>query len=226
MMLLRHTSTVPALAAGAPERWPHPENAIRVLLAEQQTMVREALSALLRLEGDLEVVAEVMHGDEIVPAALATCPDVALLGLELSGDGLGVVPTLRAAAPTCRIIVLTTTGRAGHLRHAMDGGASGFLVKDAPMSELAMAIRRVMAGESVVDPLLALAALSAGRNPLTPRERDVLRLASRGAPVAEIAARLFLADGTVRNYVSLAIQKVGARNRIEAARIAEEKGWL
>lgn len=200
---------------------------IRVLLAEDQTMVRGALAALLRLEGDVEVVAEVARGDAVVPAAIEARPDVALLDIELpGGDGLAAALALRTALPSCRVVMLTTFGRVGYLRRAMDGGAVGFLVKDAPVTELAMAIRRVMAGERVVDPALALAALGAGANPLTPREREVLAIASEGGTVADIAARLYLSDGTVRNHLSTAIGKLGARNRIEAARIAEEKGWL
>lgn len=200
---------------------------IRVLLAEDQTMVRGALAALLRLEGDVEVVAEVARGDAVVPAALEARPDVALLDIELpGGDGLAAALALRTALPACRVVMLTTFGRVGYLRRAMDGGAVGFLVKDAPVTELAMAIRRVMAGERVVDPALALAALGAGANPLTPREREVLAIASAGGTVADIAARLHLSDGTVRNHLSTAIGKLDARNRIEAARIAEEKGWL
>lgn len=200
---------------------------IRVLLAEDQTMVRGALAALLRLEGDVAVVAEVARGDTVVPAALEARPDVALLDIELpGGDGLAAALALRTALPQCRVVMLTTFGRVGYLRRAMDGGAVGFLVKDAPVTELAMAIRRVMAGERVVDPALALAALGAGANPLTPREREVLAIASAGGTVADIAARLHLSDGTVRNHLSTAIGKLDARNRIEAARIAEEKGWL
>jgi len=190
-------------------------------------MIREALAALLRREGDLHVVAEVARGDDVVPAALAACPDVALLGLEIQGrEGLGPALALRSVLPACRVVVLATFGRVGHLREAMDGGAAGFVVTDAPASELAMAVRRVMAGERVVDPALALAALSAGRNPLTPREREVLRLAAEGATIADVASRLFLSVGTVRNHVSFAIRKLGARNRVEAARVAAEKGWL
>src|SRR5262245_29535121 len=200
---------------------------IRVLIAEDQAMVRGALVALLRLEGDIEVVAEVERGDDIVRVAQATTPDVALLDIELPGeDGLSAAQGLRAAVPSCRVLILTTFGRVGYLRRAMDGGAVGFLVKDAPASELAMAIRRAMRNERVVDPDLALSALSAGDNPLTPRERQVLAAATEGATVAEVAERLFLSEGTVRNHLSLAIQKLGARNRIQAARIAEDKGWL
>jgi two-component system response regulator DesR len=190
-------------------------------------MVRGALVALLRLEGDIEVVAEVERGDDIVRVAQATTPDVALLDIELPGDdGLTAAKALRSAAPSCRVLMLTTFGRVGYLRRAMDGGAVGFLVKDAPAAELATAIRRAMRNERVVDPNLALSALSAGDNPLTPRERQVLAAAAEGSTVAEVAERLFLAEGTVRNHLSVAIQKLGARNRIQAASIAEHKGWL
>jgi two-component system response regulator DesR len=200
---------------------------IRVLIAEDQAMVRGALVALLRLEGDIEVVAEVERGDDIVRVAQATTPDVALLDIELPGDdGLTAAKALRSAAPSCRVLMLTTFGRVGYLRRAMDGGAVGFLVKDAPAAELATAIRRAMRNERVVDPNLALSALSAGDNPLTPRERQVLAAAAEGSTVAEVAERLFLAEGTVRNHLSVAIQKLGARNRIQAASIAEHKGWL
>ena len=200
---------------------------IRVLLAEDQAMVRGALAALLRLEGDVEVVAEVARGDEIAAAARSSTPDVALLDIELPGrDGLTAAAELREAAPECRVVIVTTFGRAGYLRRAMDAGAVGFLLKDAPAGELASAIRRVMAGERVVDPGLALSALSEGRNPLTPREKQVLAAAIDGSTVAHLAERLFLSEGTIRNHLSVAIQKLGARNRIEAARLAEQKGWL
>ena len=200
---------------------------IRVLLAEDQAMVRGALAALLTLQGDIEVVAEVTRGDEVVPAAVKTQPDVALLDIEMPGeDGLTAAGELRAHLPACRVMILTTFGRPGYLRRAMENGAVGFLLKDAPASELAAAIRRVMAGERVVDPGLAVAALSEGGNPLSGRERDVLAAAVDGATIAEIANRLFLSEGTVRNHLSSAIQKLGVHNRTEAARLAEQKGWL
>jgi two-component system response regulator DesR len=200
---------------------------IRVLLAEDQAMVRDALVALLELEGDMEVVAEVSRGDAIVPVARSTRPDVALLDIELpGGDGLTAAAGLRDELPACRVLIVTTFGRAGYLRRAMDAGAVGFLLKDAPAGELASAIRRVMAGERVVDPALALSALSEGNNPLTPREKQVLAAAIDGATVADLAERLFLSEGTIRNHLSVAIQKLGARNRVEAARLAEQKGWL
>ena len=200
---------------------------IRVLLAEDQAMVRGALSALLSREQDIEVVAEVARGDEVVEAALKARPDIALLDIEMPGvSGLEAAHALRQTLPTCRSVILTTFGRSGYLRRAMESGAVGFLLKDAPASELAVALRRVMAGERVVDPDLALAALSDGSNPLTPRERDVLKASLFGASLAEIAARLVLSEGTVRNHLSTAMQKLDAQNRMEAARLAEQKGWL
>jgi two-component system response regulator DesR len=200
---------------------------IRVLLAEDQAMVRGALAALLALEGDIEIVAEVARGDAVVPAALEAKPDVALLDIEMPGmDGLAAAAALRAQMPACRVLILTTFGRPGYLRRAMESGVVGFLLKDAPATQLAAAIRRAMAGERVVDPELATAALSEGNNPLTERERDVLAAAARGASIADIASSLFLSEGTVRNYLSVAMQKLGAHNRVEAAHIAEQKGWL
>jgi two-component system, NarL family, response regulator DesR len=200
---------------------------IRVLLAEDQAMVRGALSALLSREQDIEVVAEVARGDAVVEAARLAHPDVALLDIEMpGGDGLAAAQALRKALPTCRIVILTTFGRSGYLQRAMESGAVGFLLKDAPASELAVALRRVMNGERVVDPDLALSALSSGNNPLTSREREVLSASLFGASLAEIAARLYLSEGTIRNHLSTAMQKLGAQNRMEAARLAEQKGWL
>jgi two-component system, NarL family, response regulator DesR len=200
---------------------------VRVLLAEDQAMVRGALAALLNLEEDIEIVAEASRGDEVVPAALQSEPDVALLDVEMpGGDGLDAAATLREELPSCRVIILTTFGRAGFLKRAMENGAAGFLLKDAPSTELAKAIHRVMQGERVVDPDLAAAALSAGDNPLTEREREVLAAAEGGATIEDVAARLYLSEGTVRNYLSAAIKKLGTRNRVEAARLAEKKGWL
>ncbi len=200
---------------------------IRVLLAEDQAMVRGALSALLSREQDIEVVAEVARGDAVVEAARLAHPDVALLDIEMpGGDGLSAAQALRKALPTCRIVILTTFGRSGYLQRAMESGAVGFLLKDAPASELAVALRRVMNGERVVDPDLALSALSSGNNPLTSREREVLSASLFGASLAEIAARLYLSEGTIRNHLSTAMQKLGAQNRMEAARLAEQKGWL
>lgn len=200
---------------------------IRVLLAEDQAMVRQALAALLRLEEDIEIVAQAARGDEALSAALETQPDVALLDIEMpGGGGLNAAQALHERLPACRIVILTTFGRSGYLRQAMESGAVGFLLKDAPAAELVNAIRRVMVGERVVDPDLALTALSEGDNPLTRREREVLKASLAGASIADIAARLYLSEGTVRNHLSIAIQKMGSRNRTEAARLAEQKGWL
>jgi two-component system response regulator DesR len=200
---------------------------IRVLIAEDQGMVRGALATLLGLEEDIDVVAQCARGDEVVAAALTERPDVALLDIEMPGmDGLEAAAQLHRAAPECVIIILTTFGRPGYLRRAMEAGATGFVVKDGPADQLAVSIRRAVAGERVIDTALAAAALSDGSNPLTPRERDVLHAASAGATIASIAKSLFLSQGTVRNYLSSAIQKTGARNRIEAVRAAEQHGWL
>jgi two-component system, NarL family, response regulator DesR len=200
---------------------------IRVLLAEDQAMVRGALKALLDLETDIEVVAEASRGDEVLTCARQTRPDVALLDIEMPGmDGLTAAAGLHAEQPGCRILILTTFGRPGYLKRAMASGAVGFLLKDSPASQLALAIRRVMAGARVVDPTLAVAALSEGDSPLSDREREVLGASAGGATIAELAARLFLSEGTVRNHLSAAMQKIGARNRMEAIRIAEDKGWL
>ena len=200
---------------------------IRVLLAEDQGMVRGALAALLGLEADIEVVAEVARGDEVLAAVLEQHPDVALLDIEMPGvSGLEVARILHDHLPECHVVILTTFGRSGYLRQAMESGAVGFLLKDAPSAELAVAVRRVVAGERVVDPELALTALSDGDNPLTPREREALRASLDGASITEIAARLVVSEGTIRNHLSIAIQKLGVHNRIEAARLAQQKGWL
>jgi two-component system response regulator DesR len=200
---------------------------MRVLLAEDQAMVRGALVALLELDPDVRVVAQVARGDEVLAAARTHRPDVALLDIEMPGlDGLAATAALTAALPGCRVVVLTTFGRSGYLRRAMENGAAGFLLKDAPSSELVGALRRVVAGERVVDPGLAAQALSDGDNPLTARERDVLRTAGDGAPVDDVARRLFLSPGTVRNHLSAAIRKTGTRTRIEAVLAAERRGWL
>jgi two-component system, NarL family, response regulator DesR len=200
---------------------------IRVLIAEDQSMVRGALRALLDLEDDIEVVAEVGRGDEVVAAVREHSPDVALLDIEMpGGDGIEAARELSAAVPTCRAVIPTTFGRPGFLRRAMEVGAAGFLVKDAPVAELARGLRAVVAGERVIDRDLAAAALAIGATPLSAREADVLRASRDGATVADIAGRLFLTEGTVRNYLSSAIGKTGARTRVEAARLAEEKGWL
>ncbi|TMF30888.1 MAG: response regulator transcription factor [Chloroflexi bacterium] len=200
---------------------------IRVLIAEDQGMVRGALKALLAMEGDIEIVAETDRADEVLPLASRTKPDVALLDIEMpGGDGITAAGQLRSELPSCRTLILTTFGRPGFLRRAMESGASGFMLKDAPAHELALAIRRTMAGERVIDPGLAAAALSSGISPLSEREREVLVAGQDGATIAEIAKALFLSEGTVRNYLSSAIQKLEVNNRTEAARVAEDQGWL
>ncbi|MCL3998702.1 response regulator transcription factor [Streptomyces lavenduligriseus] len=200
---------------------------VRVLLAEDQGMMRGALALLLGMEEDIEVVAQLGSGDGIVDAVLARSADVALLDIELPGmSGLDAAADLRTRAPGCRVLILTTFGRPGYLRRAMEAGAAGFLVKDGPVEELAAAIRRVLAGETVVDPVLAAAALSAGPSPLTPRECEVPKASVDGATVADVAARLHLSESTVRNYLSSAIGKTGTRNRAEAVREARQQGWL
>ena len=200
---------------------------IRVLLAEDQAMMRGALAVLLDLEDDLEVVAQVGSGTEIVPAALARTPDVALLDIELPGrSGLDAAADLAEQLPGCRVVMVTTFGRPGYLQRAMAAGALGFLVKDGPIEGLADAIRRVAAGETVVDPQLAGQALRTVLSPLTARERDVLAAAEDGATVTDIAAELHLSASTVRNYLSDAIGKTGTRNKTEAALLARRNGWL
>ncbi|MGD0556229.1 MAG: response regulator transcription factor [Streptosporangiaceae bacterium] len=198
---------------------------IRVLLAEDQAMIREALAALLSFEEDIEVVAQVGSGDEVLAAALETRPDIALLDIEMPGkDGLEAAADLKGT--DTKVIILTTFGRPGFLRRAMESGVSGFLVKDSPADKLAATIRKVLAGQKVIDPDLAAAALAEGDSPLTQRERDVLNASKNGATIAEIASSLYLSEGTVRNYLSSCIQKTSARNRAEALRIAEQHGWL
>ena len=200
---------------------------IRLLLADDQALVRGALAALLALERDLEVVSEVGSGDEVVAAAAEHRPDVALLDVEMPGmDGIEATQALKRAHPGTRVLIVTTFGRPGYLRRAMQAGADGFVVKDTPARQLADAVRRVHAGLRVVDPLLAADSLTAGDSPLTARESDVLRAARRGASVASIAAGLHLSEGTVRNHLSSSIGKTGATNRTEAVRIADENGWL
>ncbi|MEO3769593.1 response regulator transcription factor [Micromonospora sp. B9E7] len=200
---------------------------IRLLLADDQALVRGALAALLSLEPDLTVVAEVGRGDEVVPEALRSAPDVALLDVEMPGlDGIAATTALRAALPTCRVLVVTTFGRPGYLRRAMEAGASGFVVKDTPARQLADAVRRVHAGLRVVDPTLAAETLATGVSPLTERETEVLRTARGGGTVADLAGALHLSEGTVRNHLSAAIGKTGARNRADAIRVAEQNGWL
>ncbi|MEV5322596.1 DNA-binding response regulator [Nonomuraea fastidiosa] len=196
---------------------------IRVLLADDQHLVREALAALLGLEPGIEVVGQVSRGDEVAEAVERCRPDVVLLDIEMPGlDGL----TAAAGLTGVKVIILTTFGRPGYLRRAKDAGVAGYVLKDARAGELADAVRRVHAGGQVFDRGLSAASLSIGANPLTSRERDVLRAAAEGGTIADIARRLFLSDGTVRNYLSSAIGKLGARNRAEAARAAEARGWL
>jgi two-component system response regulator DesR len=200
---------------------------IRVLMAEDQQRVRGALATLLGLEPDIEVVAQVARGDEVLDAARAARPDVGLLDIEMPGaSGLDAAQALTAEMPQCKILILTTFGRPGYLRRAMEDGAAGFLLKDAPASELAAAIRRALAGERIVDPGLAAAALSQGECPLTPREHEVLAGSRNYATVAELAQALYLSHGTVRNHLSSVMRKLDARNRAEAVRIAEDNGWL
>ncbi|OIJ90469.1 response regulator transcription factor [Streptomyces monashensis] len=200
---------------------------IRVLLAEDMNMVRGALVALLNLEHDIEVVCEVDNGDDIVPQALAHKPQVAVIDIDLPGvDGLTAAVQLHERMPGCRILILTSMGRPGTLLRAISAQVNGYLLKDAPPSELASAVRRVAAGQRVVDPQLALAAWGGQESPLTDRETEVLRLAARGAEPSEIAAQLHLSTGTVRNYLTNITTKLNARNRVDAVLIAQESGWL
>lgn len=200
---------------------------IRVILAEDQAMVRGALASLLGLEPDIEVVGEAADGEAAVAVAVQELPDIALLDIEMPVmDGLSASAKITSQVPGCRVMILTTFGRPGYLRTAMEAGAVAFLVKDSPARELAAAIRRVHAGERVIDPGLAAAALSAGPNPLSARERDVLAAAVDGSTIGDIARHLHLSEGTVRNYLSSAIQKTHARNRIEAVQRAKSQGWL
>jgi len=200
---------------------------IRLLLADDQALVRGALAALLDMETDLTVVAQVGRGDEVLHAARETAADVALLDVEMPGmDGISAAAELRARYPACRSLIVTTFGRPGYVRHALDAGASGFVVKDTPAEQLADAVRRVHRGLRVVDPDLAVESLTVGANPLTERERAVLVVAATGGTVADIARETFLSEGTVRNYLSAAMGKTGGRTRAEAARLAQENGWL
>jgi len=200
---------------------------IGVLLAEDQAMVRGALASLLALEDDIEVVADVGRGDEVLEAARRARPDVALLDIGLPGlDGLAVAELLRDELPGVHVLMLTTFNRPGYLKRAMEAGAAGFLLKDAPAEDLARAIRAAVAGQRVVDPGLAAAALGQGENPLTAREQEVLEQARRHGTVAELAAALHLSPGTTRNHLSAIMHKLDAHSRIEAIRVAEERGWL
>jgi two-component system response regulator DesR len=200
---------------------------IRVLIAEDMHLIRGALVALLALEDDMEVVAELDRGDEIVATAVATRPDVAVLDIDLPGlDGLTAAEQLYQKLPECRTLVLTGLSQPGNLLRALKVHVRGFIIKDAPADTLADGIRRVAAGARVIDPDLVAAALETGTSPLTARETDVLRAAQDGISTDEIAAHLSLSSATVRNYLSNAITKVGARNRIDAIRIARNAGWL
>jgi two-component system, NarL family, response regulator DesR len=200
---------------------------IKLLLADDQALVRGAMAALLDMEPDLKVVAEVGRGDEVLAAAREHEPDVALLDVEMPGmDGIAAARELHRSVPGCRVLMVTTFGRAGYLRQAMAAGASGFVVKDTPARQLADAVRRVHEGLRVVDPALAAQSLAQGDSPLTDRESDVLRSARDGGTVADIARDLRLSEGTVRNHLSSAIGKIGARTRAEAVRLAVENGWL
>jgi two-component system response regulator DesR len=200
---------------------------IRVLLADDQALVRGALAAMLGLEQDIQVVAQVSSGDDVLAAARESKPDVALLDVQMPGtDGITAAAELHRELPACRIVVCTTFGRPGYLSRAIAAGAVGFVVKDAPPEQLVDAVRRVHAGLRVVDPALAAESLATGQSPLTDRERDVLRVASTGGTIADVARTLSLSQGTVRNHLSSAIGKTGARTRAEAARVAEDHGWL
>ncbi|GAB2525617.1 response regulator transcription factor [Paramicrobacterium agarici] len=200
---------------------------ISIVIAEDQTMMRSALTSLLELEDDLTVCAGVSRGDDVAAAVREHKPDIALVDIEMPGkSGLDAIADIRRESPGTAVVIVTTFGRAGYLRRAMDAGARGFLVKDNPVEELAASIRRVVAGETVIDQLLAAQALSAGENPLSDREVDVLAASDGGIPISEIAQKLHLSTATVRNYLSAAIGKLGARNRAEALTLARRSGWV
>ncbi len=200
---------------------------IRILIADDQALVRDALQAMLNLQADFEVVAAVGRGNEVLPAVHAHQPDVALLDVEMpGGDGISTAAELRIAVPSVRVLIVTTFGRPGFLRRAFDAGAAGFVIKDSPADRLADAIRRVHRGLRVVDPDLAAESLTAGENPLSAREVEVLSLVLQGLPIADVAESMFLSKGTVRNYLSNAAAKVNARSGFEAAVVARDNGWL
>jgi two-component system, NarL family, response regulator DesR len=200
---------------------------IRVLVAEDMRILRDTLVCVLNLEEDIEVVAQVAAGHEVAPAAIAQRADLAVVDIDLPGvDGLTAAAELYERLPACRVVILTVLGRPGLLRRALAAHASGFLLKDAPSDDLIDALRRVAAGERVIDPQVALAALETANSPLSPRETDVLKRFAAGAGPADIAAELFLSYGTVRNYLASAVTKLGGRNRMDAVRIATEAGWL
>ncbi len=200
---------------------------IRLVIADDQALVRGALAALLGLEQDIEVVAELGDGTGVAAAVVEHSADVAMLDVEMPGlDGISAAAAVRRAAPSCRVLMVTTFGRPGYLKRAMQAGASGFVVKDTPARQLAEAVRRVHQGLRVVDPVLAAESLTAGDSPLTEREGEVLKAASHGGTVADISKSAMLSEGTVRNYLSAAMAKTGGRTRAEAVRIAEDNGWL
>lgn len=200
---------------------------IRIILADDQALVRGGLAALLAMEPDIEVVAEVGRGDELEAAVARLLPDVCVVDIEMpGGDGITVTRRIRDAFPGVRVLIVTTFGRPGYVSRALEYGAGGFVVKDTPAGELAEAVRRVNAGETVIDPVLVRDSMIAGPDPLTPREKDVLREALTGARIADIAAALHLTQGTVRNYLSSAIAKTHTSTRGEAAREAQSHGWL
>jgi two-component system response regulator DesR len=203
------------------------ERTIRLLLADDQALVRGAIASLLDLEADFEVVAQVGRGDEVLEAARQSRADVAILDVEMPGlDGIGAARLLRSELPACRALIVTTFGRPGYVRLALEAGASGFVVKDTPSGQFADAVRRVAAGQRVVDPALAAESLAAGPSPLSGRETDVLIALRQGNTAMEVAAQLHLSEGTIRNHLSAAIGKTNGRNAQEAARIAAENGWL
>lgn len=199
----------------------------KIMIAEDQGMMRSALASLLELEDDMTVVSDVGRGDEVISEAARAVPDVVLLDIELPGrSGLDLVAELIATVPDCAVIIVTTFGRPGYLKRALESGARGFLVKDDPVEELAASIRSVLSGNIVVNPILATQALSASANPLTDRERDVLTASAGGATIADVADELHLSQSTVRNYLSSAIGKTASRNRNEALSVARDRGWL
>lgn len=200
---------------------------IKVLIADDQAMVRGALAALLSLEDDIDVVAEAANGDDALAALRSTHVDVALLDIEMpKRDGIATAAAITREGLGTRCLIVTTFGRPGYLRRALEAGASGFVVKETPAEQLAEAVRKIHAGQRVVDPALATESLFEGANPLTEREREILRIARDGEKISSIAKAVHLSEGTVRNYLSSAIHKTGAATRAAAAKRAEERGWL
>jgi two-component system, NarL family, response regulator DesR len=201
--------------------------ALKILVAQDIAMFRGALVALIELEPDLKVVASIESGYDIVPAALASRPDIAIIDIDLPGvDGISAAAELHAELPSCHTLILTNLGRAGTLRRALAAHVSGYILKDSPPEQLSMAIRSVAAGRKVIDPQLAMSMWYGGQNPLSPREHQVLRIAAEGSEPTEIAAALHLSVGTVRNYLTAIVLKLNARNRVDAIRNAYEAGWL